>query len=326
MRVRWMVALAGLAAGCESAPTLEPALGVESRRDAADVGATTPASSKDASPGSGDDGALEAASEAGAAAPKCNPAEAFSPFGALPSIPEASFARFGGIGADELSVAFTTTSGGVLVADRAVRSAPFAPPQVVDTRAAPLAADRVALSASGTWLVGVAADRGQLVGFERSTVGGAWSLSVTSLLANVNAIPSETHGALFYEPALGADGVSLYALFGPASGPFALLESRWSPSAHAWMAPAILSAPALTSADATHRRRPTGASSDGLTLFFFDETVNLERAAWRASISSPFAQFIDIGVPEAAPNKQCSTLYFQGTDEEAGVTAIFTAD
>jgi hypothetical protein len=314
MRMLRMVVLSVAAAGCESAPALEPPLGVETRWDAA-------------APRSGKDGAVAAASESGGAvAPKCNPAEGFSPIGPIPSIPEASLARFGGIGADELSVAFTTTSGGVLVADRAVRSAPFAAPQIVDTGAAPLAADRVALSASGTWLVGVAADRGQLVGFERSSVGGAWSPSVPSLLANVNAIASETPGASFYEPALGADGASLYALFGPASGPFALLESRWSPSAHAWMAPAGLSGPGLTSADATHRHRPTGASSDGLTLFFFDETVNQERAAWRDSISSPFTQFVDVGAPEAAPNKQCSTLYFQGTNEEAGTTAIFAAD
>jgi hypothetical protein len=92
------------------------------------------------------------------------------------------------------------------------------------------------------------------------------------------------------------------------------------------MAPSVVAAPGLASIDATHRRRPTGASSDGLTLFFFDETANLERAAWRSSIASPFVQFVDIGVPEAAPNKQCDTLYFQGTDEDAGAPAVFTAD
>jgi hypothetical protein len=306
----------------------EPAVGVESWRDAAVVGATTPESSDDASPGQGEDAPAEgeAAIAPSAAAPRCNPGEGFSSIGPVPSLPGSSLARFGGIGADELSVAFTTTTGGVFVADRTVRSAAFAAPQVVDTSASPLAADRVALSASGTWLVGVAPGRGQLVGFERTTVGGAWSPSVPSLLANVNAITSETPGALFYEPVLGADGVSLYALFGPASGPFALLESRWSPSAHTWTPPSVLSAAGLTSADATHRRRPTGASSDGLTLFFFDETVSLERAAWRDSISAPFARFADIGAPEAAPNKQCNTLYFRGMDEEAGAAAIFTAD
>jgi hypothetical protein len=268
----------------------------------------------------------EAGTTPNAPVPKCNPGEGFSPIGPVPSVPETSLARFGGISADELSVAFTTSSGGVMVADRTVRSAPFATPHVVDTSAAPLATDRVALSATGAWLVGVSAGRSQLVGFGRAGIGAAWSPSLPSVLANVNAITSETPGAVFHEPVLGADGVSLYALFGPSGGPFALLESRWSPSTHAWMAPSVLSAAGLASVDATHRRRPTGASSDGLTLFFFDETANVERAAWRSSLASPFVQFVDIGVPEAAPNKQCDTLYFQVTDEDAGAPAIFTAD
>jgi hypothetical protein len=84
--------------------------------------------------------------------------------------------------------------------------------------------------------------------------------------------------------------------------------------------------PELTSADPTHRRRPTGASSDDRTLFFYDEVGNVERAAWRSDPSSPFTHFEDIpAAPEAAPNAGCSLLYFRGTNPSTGMQGINVA-
>ncbi len=71
-------------------------------------------------------------------------------------------------------------------------------------------------------------------------------------------------------------------------------------------------------------RRPTGASSDRLTLFFFDEVAGNERAAWRLTPTSPFTRFVDIAsLPEAAPDDDCSVVYFHGTD--AMGQGLFTA-
>jgi hypothetical protein len=68
----------------------------------------------------------------------------------------------------------------------------------------------------------------------------------------------------------------------------------------------------FASTSATARRRATGASADGRTLFFYDEVAGKERAAWRDSIASPFVTFVDMpGMTEAAPNHRCDTLYFQ---------------
>jgi hypothetical protein len=84
--------------------------------------------------------------------------------------------------------------------------------------------------------------------------------------------------------------------------------------------------PELTSVDPTHRRRPTGASSDDRTLFFYDEVGNVERAAWRSDPSAPFTHFEDIpAAPEAAPNAGCSLLYFRGTNPSAGTQGINVA-
>jgi hypothetical protein len=79
------------------------------------------------------------------------------------------------------------------------------------------------------------------------------------------------------------------------------------------------------SVDATHRRAPTGSSSDGRTLFFFDDVAGLERAAWRESPAVPFALFRDVGpFPEAAPSARCDSLYYRGQD--AAGTGVFSAE
>jgi hypothetical protein len=91
-------------------------------------------------------------------------------------------------------------------------------------------------------------------------------------------------------------------------------ESQWDAGKAAWAVGVELRVTELASTDATHRRRPTGASADDLTLFFFDEVAGVQRAAWRDTPSAMFSQFADIAVaPEAAPNLDCADLYFQGT-------------
>jgi hypothetical protein len=57
-------------------------------------------------------------------------------------------------------------------------------------------------------------------------------------------------------------------------------------------------------------RRPTAMSADGLTLFYFDEARNRERAAFRAKRQAPFSVFVDLGERAAAqPNASCDALW-----------------
>jgi hypothetical protein len=236
----------------------------------------------------------------------------WSPAAIIASLEQTSFGRFGGISAGETVIAWTSPAGAIYVADRPQRSQPFSSmPSVLDTSSTPVANDRVALGSTGLQLFAVSADRASFVAFHRSNVASAWAASATLQFANVDAMAGVDSGGQFSEPVLGADDNSFFYLLTPAAGSPVLYESRWDASRGAWTTGNALSNPELASASATSRRRPTGASSDGRTLFFYDEVGGQERAAWRDSVSSPFVMFVDTpGMTDAAPNHRCDTLYF----------------
>ena len=101
----------------------------------------------------------------------------------------------------------------------------------------------------------------------------------------------------------------------PQGQPPVLRESIWDAVQHSWGLPSLVPNPELQSTKDGKRRRPTGISSDGRTLFYFDEVTSLERAAWRDGPTSAFGLFKDIGAfAEAVPNLRCDTLYYQGQD------------
>ena len=59
------------------------------------------------------------------------------------------------------------------------------------------------------------------------------------------------------------------------------------------------------------RRRPTGISSDQLTMFYWDELSGTERATFRAAVNAPFVGAIDLGARASAqPNESCTRLYY----------------
>jgi hypothetical protein len=168
-------------------------------------------------------------------------------------------------------------------------------------------------------LFAVSADRRRFVAFNRTSVGSAWSASTRLQFASLDAMVTTEGGGQFSEPVLGVGGGSLFYLFGLPGALPALYESKWDSLQHTWTAGVALANPDLAIVTPTVRRRPTGASSDGRTLFFFDETTGQERAAWRDAPTSPFVQFMNItGIAEAAPNDRCDTLYFQSENSEAG--------
>jgi hypothetical protein len=271
----------------------------------------------------GDDGGVKDGGDGGTppGPPVCNPAKggwAPSGDGIDPSIASSGFGQFGGVSRDELTVAWTTPSGQIQVADRPTKIADFGAPMTVSAGNIALANDRVALDFTGTLVLAVSADRSQLVEIGRDPGGTTWTAENPTDLAQVNALSTNGGGALS-QPVFGGDGKTLFFLWAAPNKPPGLVAAVFNAQLHLWEPSGTAMNPELASTDATHRRRPTGASSDGRTLFFYDEVMGKERAAWRDSITSPFTQFADVGpIPEAAPNYMCNRLYFQGTDPDAG--------
>jgi hypothetical protein len=253
---------------------------------------------------------------------QCDPTFAWTPEGQLPGLDNATLSQFGAVSGTELALAWTTSAGDVYVADRTSTSVNFSTATKINTTA--FATDRVAMSPTGNTIIAVAADRQSFVELDRSTVGGAWSVGSTNPYASINALLDETVGSSFAEPVLGADKNTFFfiAIIG-TNKPF-IYESRYNTTINAWAGPSSLIQLELRSTDAAHRRRPTGASADRRTLFFFDETeaVPIQRAAWRDTPDVAFSKFVDLsGLNEAAPSTHCETLYYQGAGP-----AVFTAD
>jgi hypothetical protein len=132
-------------------------------------------------------------------------------------------------------------------------------------------------------------------------------------------------GSKVSDPVLGADKRSLFFVLASPNRLPLLYESRWDGAQGSWGLPAAVPNVELASGDATHRRRPTGMSADGRTLFFYDEVLSVERGAWRESPATAFSVFEDIGsFAEAAPNLRCDSLYYQSEDNKGA--GVFSAE
>jgi hypothetical protein len=252
---------------------------------------------------------------------QCDPTAAWSPLNRVDSVPPDNFGKLGGVSGDELSIAFTSPTGDAYVADRSASTASFDAPMKLNG-AMPLAVDRVALSPTGMSAIAIAADRHSFLGFERASRADAWAPTSGLEFTLVRAVLESD--AAVSNPVIGADKRSLFFIVTAMDKP-TLYESHWDMAQRFWGTPSTVTGTALESADAAHLRRPTGASFDGRTLFFYDEAAGVERGAWRASSGSPFVVFVDIGAfAEAAPTVTCDTLYHQRQD--ATGTRLFLAD
>jgi hypothetical protein len=232
---------------------------------------------------------------------------------------EPSLARFGAVSADELSVVWTTSKGDVYLTERDKNPGAFSGMTKINTVA--LAFDRAAMSPDGLLVMAVAKDRGSLVEYRRPTRADAFESIDAGDVATLQVLFEG--GGVISEPVIGIDGASFYFLMEMSGGPPVLYESKWSSANTAWGEPQDFPNAELASSDASHRRRPTGGSSDGRTLFFYDETGKVERAAWRATPGAPFDYFQDIGdFDDAAPSPDCKLIYFTGNDGDGA--GLFT--
>jgi hypothetical protein len=280
--------------------------------------------------GGGDTGAGDARVDAPSDGPIPTPAQCPTGYAwaAGPSQVTDSIARLGGVTPIGLSAAWTETTGALVSDDREHASSSFGSPSVIESP--PPAGARAALDTTGLIIVAVAAGGVQPVFWQRAQTMAKWEYTSSGPTPfDLLSSAVSQAGATWSEPAFGASGDRFFYLVTPGSGAPAIYESVWQAQdgGGAWGAGVALPEAELASMDATHRRRPTGASADDRTLFFFDEVTGVERGAWRDSPTSAFTHFEDIAVaPEATPSLDCSQLYYvSGEVDGGGGTGISVA-
>ena len=229
-----------------------------------------------------------------------------------------SIARFGGATPTGLNAGWTRTSSDPIVADRATAASNFMTLSVL--LPAPPAGNRAALDSTGTLVLSIDSSGLLPQYWQRTDTLSPWQLAnamTTPFDAIVKAVGQAS--ATWSEPAFGASGDRFFYLVTPPAGVPAMHESVWDAAKSQWALGVPLKPAQLASVDATHRRRPTGVSADDLTLFYYDEVAGVQGAAWRTDSAQDFAYFETIAAaPEAAPNLDCSGLYFLSTDADGG--------
>jgi hypothetical protein len=227
-------------------------------------------------------------------------------------------AKFDGVTSPLKAAAWTSDAGSVFVVRRTDAFSDYQQPvEVGSTLVAP--GTRVALAADGQ---GVALVSGtSLVMYARTSSAAPFMIVAPNPFDAVNTWVAQA-GAVPSEPVLGSSGNTLFFLRVPTSGAPVLAESAWNGTS--WGTPVVHAEPALASS--TQRRRPTGVSFDDRTLFFWDETTNIERTATRAGTTGDFTDLKDLGAyAEAAPNQRCTLIYYQSSDD-AGPGVFNTSD
>lgn len=263
--------------------------------------------------GGGGDGGGDGGGGDASGGPVCNPAFAFGAASAVPGV-AAGDKTFGAVTPDELTLAWVTPAGSVLYADRTASSQPFGGAQTLSGTYAP---DRVALSADGLTLIVVMQGAASLGQVKRTARGQAFSGAPdTAPFANLRpgSNPEDGGGGMgmLGDPVLSADGQLLFfSSYGTGAMGTVCVSSN---SGTKWTKPDTLSQLELLATSDTVRRRPSGLSSDGRTLFFWDDVDGKEKAAWRKTNTSydlAFSGFVDLADRKGAqPAAACTRLYF----------------
>lgn len=262
----------------------------------------------------------------------CDPKTVWTTGTLVPNVSTPQPDNLGAITGDELTIAWMSVAGTVQYADRAAATDPFGPAKTVT---GPIALDRVALSGDGLTLVVLRGDRkifAQVTRASRSVPFGA--VLDTGPFSGLDPLSSGTEdagdassAANFGDPVLSADGHFFYYSV-LAGGPATIAESYRSGN-NPWPKGRFLTNAELAP-DAGKLRRPTGLSTDGRTLFFWDEVDAVEKMAFRGDpIVVPFnvfGQFTVVGAfANAQPTTKCQRLYYDAPGSVGG-TDLFFAD
>jgi hypothetical protein len=224
---------------------------------------------------------------------------------------------FAGITNDELSIAWTSVSGGVVTAwyaDRASNTAAFGAPQALASSFGALAFDRVSLSGDGLRIVGVRADGTGFVAATRAARPGTFDTDDSAEFA-VFAPDGSADASTYASPMLSPDDqVFAYLLTSSADDNDLMFSGGpgWSKS----VSPGI---PELARMNG-QQRRPTGMTLDELSLFYWDEVTGTEKVVYFA----PTDLFADLGAwKDAVPVGQCSRIYYSVPASGGALTIVY---
>ena len=268
--------------------------------------------------------------EAGAAV--CVPDSAWGAATPLPTASTPEDDVLGSITPGELTIAWMSMKGDtptLYYADRDSPEGAFYPAGNLSLGQTYYAAERPALSADGTRIIVVRTDR-----------RGFGEYTRTSRFATFTNTPSEASFAAinnqgtmllanqyFGDPVLSSDDLTFYySLHHPLSVTTILSVGRATPFVPWLTGSPVLGEPLRASCG--RRKRPTGISTDQLTLFYWDEISGSERATFRSAIDAPFVGAVDLGArAQAQPNAACNRLYFSApaADAASGDDIVFAS-
>jgi len=227
---------------------------------------------------------------------------------------------FGAVTPDELTLAWTSTTGGVVTAwyaDRASTSDAFGTPQSLASSFGSLSFDRVSLSGDGLRIVGLAASGTSFVAAQRASRPGAFATDDGSEFTGL-APEGKTYN--YATPLLSGDDAFFLYIVTSSTDDHVLYESTGGPP---WTPGAFLS-PTELERVGTQYRRPTGMSADDLTLFYWDETTTTEGIAFRAAPGQDFSLFANIGpLTDAVPTASCSRIYYSTPASNGAINIVY---
>ncbi len=230
---------------------------------------------------------------------------------------------FGAVTPDELTLAWTSTSGGVVTAwyaDRASTSVAFGAPQSLASTFGTLSFDRVSLSGDGLRIVGISSTSMGFVAAKRAARTGPFDTDDSTEFTGISGV--EGVKPTLATPLLAPDDTMFFYIETNAMTDAVVFES---PGAPPWGPGAFLNATQLQRVG-TQYRRPTGISGDDLALFYWDETTSTESIAFRENTGADFNLFVNLGaLTNAVPTADCARIYYS-TPAAAGAINIVYAD
>ncbi|MEO7109532.1 MAG: hypothetical protein ABI183_03750, partial [Polyangiaceae bacterium] len=218
---------------------------------------------------------------------------------------------------DELTIVWTQGSGAsatVDYADRTSASSDFDSPQKLGNGL--YTADRVAVSPDGLRLVVVNAIAttgfSEMTRTARTGAGSTFGAAALGSFSNVDS--NAPFGASLGDPVVDSNDTAFYySVYGVGAAKTLYRALRLLPT-DVWGNGGALNVAAGLQASGSMRRRPSGISSDGQTLFFFDQVTGTERDAWINETTGQFDSFADLGARLwAAPATSCGKLYYSAT-------------
>jgi hypothetical protein len=230
-------------------------------------------------------------------------------------LPTAPSGAFGGVTPDELSIVWTTFASSevtVNFADRASAADHFSAPTslVVDS-----ANQRVTISADGLRIAYVKSDGKSFGILTRAVRPGSFQVTqsdeFSALNANMHLAADEALG----DPLYSADDTGLYFSIYGATRTKTLFTSARLHGAEVWSLPRQVDIPAAMDMTSGMRRRVNAVSSDGWTLFYFDETDSQEHAVRLDENTGALRDPKLVGdYPFASSAGSCARLYYSTSE------------